>query len=145
MEVAFGWLKAALEYSGVGAKTASGYGRFSQDDQQTDVLLHRLEEEERKEREKREVEEAMSSPEGRWRIKLKGLTETQLLEEVRVNLEKQPIRDGRERRAFADAVWTTGFPEYWRKGKIKTHTNVGVKKLKQRARLVREVLSEAQR
>ncbi len=141
LESVFKWLESALEWSGAGAKTAVGYGRFRRDEKATRDYRDRMEGEDRKRREERERQEAMKSPEDRWRLKLKGMTETQLLEEVRLHLEKHPIEDPQERRAFAEAVRATGYLDYWRRGQAKTRTNVGRKKLKQRARLVQTALT----
>ena len=143
LESVFAWLNSALEWSGAGAKTAVGYGRFRRDREATLALEIRLDDEEREDREKRQRREALKSPEGRWRLKLDGLSETQVLEEVRVRLEKEPIADPMERKAFADAVWGTGWPRHWLKGGAATRTTVGKKKLKQRARLVRAARADS--
>ena len=144
LELVFGWLESALEWSGAGAKTAVGYGRFRRDAEKTRDLEKQLEDEERRHREELERKEARKSPEGRWRLKLKDMSETQLLDKVRINLEKDRIEDREERRAFAKVVWETGFPEFWRKGRPKTRTNVGKKKLKQRAQLIQKELGHLQ-
>ncbi|MDE0267489.1 MAG: type III-B CRISPR module RAMP protein Cmr6 [Acidimicrobiaceae bacterium] len=144
LELVFGWLESALEWSGAGAKTAVGYGRFRWDAKKTRDLEKQLEDEERRHREELERREAMKSPEGRWRFELKDLSETQLLDKVRIHLEKDRIEDPEERRAFVEAVWDTGFPEFWRKGRPKTQTNVGKKKLKQRAQLIQKELGHLQ-
>lgn len=138
LELVFGCLESALEWSGAGAKTAVGYGRFRRDAKKTHDFEKQLEDEERRHSEELERKEAMKSPEGRWRFKLKDLSETELLDKVRINLEKERIEDREERRAFAKVVWDTGFPEFWQKGIPKTQTNVGKKKLKQRAQLIQK-------
>ena len=83
----------------------------------------------------------MKSPEGRWRITLQGLSEAEVLDLVRVRLEREPLEDPRERQAFARAVpsrWIQG----WRQGrKQDPQTGVGKKKLKERAALVDDVLA----
>ncbi len=140
-----GWLESALKWSGAGGKTAVGYGQFRRNDEVTRSLDDWLEGEKRKRIQEREQEEAMKTPEGRWRLKLKGLSETKLLDKVRINLEKELIEDEEERQAFAEAVWATGFPKNWRRGrKTDPSTNVGAKKLKQRARLVQEARTHSQ-
>ena len=138
LELVFSWLESALEWSGAGAKTAVGYGRFRRDEKTTRGLKNRLDDEERIHREESEQREAMKSPEGRWRFELKDLSETQLLDKVRIHLEKERIEDPEERWAFAEVVWATGYPEFWQKGSTKTQTNVGKKKLRQRAQLIQE-------
>jgi len=80
LDAAAEWLCDALQWSGGGAKTAVGYGRFQRSDEQTHQWMERLRTEERQHREERERREAMKSPEGRWRLKLEGLSETQILE-----------------------------------------------------------------
>ena len=82
----------------------------------------------------------MKSPEGRWRLKLQSQTEAQILDLVRIHLEKEPLEDPAERRAFADAVSSTDMVQHWRRGNKKDpRTLVGKKKLKERARLVESV------
>ena len=46
-DVVMSWLRSALTWSGGGAKTAVGYGRFARDDAKTDVLVQRLRDQER--------------------------------------------------------------------------------------------------
>ena len=136
------WLCAALEWSGGGAKTALGYGRFRKHIDQTGQLRKRLQDEDRQRRRDREQREAMKSPEGRWRLKLEGLSEDQLLDQVRIHLEKEPLEDPRERRVFARAIPGT-LVELWRRGdKRDRQTSVGKKKLKERARQIRRALAE---
>ena len=80
---------------------------------------------------KLEKAEARKTPEGLWRFKINKLSETakdnfetQLLDKVRINLEKTPLEDAVERKAFAQAVWNTRYPECWLKGeKVKTPDN----------------------
>ena len=135
------WLRDALEWAGGGAKTAVGYGRFHHDEEQTRQWVQRAREEERRRQEAEKREQAMKSPEGRWRIKLQGLSEAEVLDLVRVRLEREPLEDPRERQAFARAVpsrWIQG----WRQGrKQDPQTGVGKKKLKERAALVDDVLA----
>lgn len=134
------WLRSALACVGAGAKTAVGYGRFRHDDEQSTHWMRRLSDEDRERSEKRAQQEAMKSPEGRWRLKLQGLTEAQILDLVRIHLEKEPLEDPVERRAFADAVSSIDMVQYWRQGKKKDpRTSVGKKKLRERARLLEGV------
>ena len=139
----FGWLESALAIAGAGAKTAVGYGRFRRCDEATLRLVDRVEGQDRKRRAERLRREAMKTPEGRWRLRLAGMSETQVLEEVRVGLEKGTIDDPAERSAFATTVRALGFLKHWRRGKAKTKTNVGAKKLRLRARLVQSVLTDS--
>ena len=134
------WLRSALTWAGAGAKTAVGYGRFRRDDEQTTRWMRRLSDEDRERGEARARQEAMRSPEGRWRLKLQGLTEAEILDLVRIHLEKEPLEDPIERRAFADAVSSTGMVQHWRRGNKKdSRTRLGKKKLKERARLLEGV------
>ncbi len=131
------WLRCALAYAGGGAKTAVGYGRFRHDDEQTRRWTNRVGDETRKRREDRERQEAMKSPEGRWGLEIKGKSEAQILELVRIYLEKEPLQDAEERKAFARAVHATGLVKGWRRGKpLEQGTKVGKKKLKERAQLL---------
>jgi CRISPR-associated protein Cmr6 len=103
IERTWSWLLKALELAGAGAKTAVGYGRFSYDHtaseqwrarllksapaRQPQVASHALEE----------------TSEGRWRLMLEGKSEAEILELVRVHLEKNPLTDPSERAAFVIA------------------------------------------
>ncbi len=81
-------------------------------------------------------------PEGRWRLNIQRLSEAEILDLARVRLEKNPLRDPRERRAFVQAVQSTGLLQHWRQGnKQDPRTNVGKKKLKERARLLDDALA----
>ncbi len=83
-----------------------------------------------------------NEPEGRWRLEIQRLSEVEILDLVRMRLEKEPLRDPRERRAFAQAVQSTGLLRRWRQGnKQDPRTNVGKKKLKERARLLDDALA----
>ena len=131
------WLRSALAWAGAGAKTAVGYGRFRHDDEQTTRWLRRVSDEDSKRNEARTRLEAMKSPQGRWRWELRGLTESEVLDLVRIHLEKEPLEDPVERRAFADAVDSTGMVQCWRRGnKNDPRSPLGKKKLKERARLL---------
>ncbi len=128
------WLKSALEWNGAGAKTAVGYGRFSRDDAKTRQWIQHVEEE-------RKRENDAATPAGRWRLKIGGKSETEVLELVRVCLEKDRLADASERQAFAEAVFSLygNMVARWRNGgKHDRRTVVGAKKLKERARLLDE-------
>ena len=133
------WLNAAVAWAGGGAKTAVGYGRFSRDDESTHSWTERVKAE-------RVRRDAMKSPTGRWRLELEGKTETEVLEQVRVHLEKERLADPIERRAFVEAVLMarSDWVAQWRRGaKYDQQTNVGSKKLRERARLLDEVAAKS--
>ena len=139
LETVFCWLRDALAWAGGGGKTAVGYGRFSLDRQALERLDQQLAQEKRERDALREREEARRTPEGRWRLDLQGLTEEELLDRVRIHLEKELIQDPFERKAFAHAVESIGYVSSWSRGeKQDLRTNVGKRKLRERARLVRE-------
>jgi hypothetical protein len=71
----------------------------------------------------------MRTPEGRWRLALQGLSEAEILDQVRVHLEKEPLADARERPAFANAVRSmrTGTPAR-RRGKRRTRLQLTMMK-----------------
>jgi len=126
------WLREALAQSGGGAKTAVGYGRFSHDEKETSEQHNRLDEEQRR-------AEAQKSPEGRWRLKLKGKSEAEILECIRIHLEKKPLTDKIERSSFVSVLRSdyTEWIDKWRSGKAyEPQTNLGKKKLKERAKLL---------
>ena len=140
LSVVQAWLRDALVWAGAGAKTAVGYGRFCRDDN-VSRWTARFDDEDRQRIEERNRRESMRTPEGRWRLEIKGRSETEVLENVRIHLEKEPLTNTRERRAFAHAVLSTDFVESWRIGRPNdSRTNVGKKKLKQRARLVDDAI-----
>ena len=133
-----GWLGAALAWAGGGAKTAIGYGRFRCDDEKTRSWTGRVKEE-------RQRRDAMKSPAGRWRLEIEGKTEAEVLDQVRIHLEKERLTAPAERRAFADAVFAmrADWVERWRGGmKQDQRTSVGSKKLKERARLLDNAAAE---
>jgi CRISPR-associated protein Cmr6 len=137
LDLVMRWLGNALEWTGGGAKTAVGYGRFRCNDQQTQQWTQRLADEKRPRVEEQAQQEAMGSPEGRWRLEIQGHSEGEVLDLVRIHLEKEPLRDLAERNAFINAVVSTGLVEFWRTGNTKfKETQLGKKKLKQRARLL---------
>lgn len=145
LKIASAWLRAALSWAGAGAKTAVGYGRFRHDDEQTTRWKKLVRDEERNRQEERERREAMRSPEGRWLLKLKGLSETEILDLVRVHLEKAPIEDPNERAAFAQAVISTSLVEHWRRGAPHDDgTQLGKKKLRERARLLDSAVGQSE-
>lgn len=143
LDLVSGWLRSALENVGGGAKTAVGYGRFTFDGEATRRLHERTVAEERRQREERARQAAMSSPEGRWRLRLQGLSETEILDLVRIHLEKEPLQDPGERLAFVRMVLDTDLVEHWRRGRPRdSQTGVGRKKLKERAGLIAGALAE---
>ncbi len=144
LDTVIGWLRDALTWSGAGAKTAVGYGRFRHDDRQTEQWMQRPADEERRRAEQQARADAMRSPEGRWRLEIQGLSESEILDLVRIHLEKEPLPDPVEREAFVKAVRSTDYVGYWRRGKAKdSQTKVGKKKLKERARLVDQTLAQS--
>lgn len=145
LEVVSGWLRSALENAGGGAKTAVGYGRFARDDEETRRLNELTIAEDRRRREERAREDAMKNPEGRWRLTLQERTEAEILDLVRIRLEKEPLEDPVERRAFVQALLATELVDHWRRGRTRdSRTGVGKKKLKERAGLVDRVLAEVE-
>ncbi len=142
----FGWLCEALEWAGGGAKTAVGYGRFRHDEGRTRDLAQALEDEERAHREAQERRRLEETPEERWYVEVEGRSEAEVLELVRIHLEKERLTDPDERRAFAHTV-STLHPDWvkgWRRGDRNDRgTNIGRKKLKERARLLDEAHSES--
>lgn len=137
LKTAAAWLCEALSWAGAGAKTAVGYGRFRNDEEQTTHWKERAHAE-------RERQEALRSPEGRWRLKLKELSEAEILDMIRVYLLKDPIGDPSERIAFAHAVLavvSTDSVAHWRRGTAReAQTQLGKKKLRERARLLDDAL-----
>ena len=141
----FGWLCEALAWAGGGAKTAVGYGRFRHDEGRTRDLAQALEDEESARREAQERRRLEETPEGRWYLEVEGRSEAEVLELVRIRLEKERLADPDERRAFARMVSTLhpDWVEGWRRGDRNDRgTNVGRKKLKERARLLDEACPE---
>ena len=91
------WLRAALAWAGGGAKTAVGYGRFGQNERETRSWTERVRTEHLR-------QDALKSPTGRWRLEVEGKTEAEILDQVRIHLEKERLADPAERRVFANAV-----------------------------------------
>lgn len=145
MNTLWNWLCSATELNGVGAKTAIGYGRFTYDDKQTLNYARLQKNRYLQHHEELLKQEAMRSPEGRWRLKIDGKSELDVLEMVRIYLEKEPLEDSFERKAFSQAVVSI-YPEWvrlWKRGeKGESKTNVGEKKLKERANVIYRVLSK---
>lgn len=134
-----GWLGDALAWAGGGAKTAVGYGRFRRDNEKTRFWTDRVKEELRQ-------RDASRSPMGRWRLELEAKPEAELLDQIRIHLEKERLADPADRRAFADAVLTLrpNWVERWRLGmRQDQRTSVGGKKLKERARLIDNAVPES--
>lgn len=133
----FEWLCAALTFAGAGAKTSVGYGRFRLNTQATDARRQALEVEHRANADARRRSEAARTSQGRWGLEIEGKAERDVLELVRLHLEKEPLPDIAELRGLARAVVATGLPELWRKGKRRDpSTQVGEKKLRERAKAV---------
>lgn len=127
------WLVDALREMGVGAKTALGYGQFVPDPRAQRTLDEW--------RQEREQKAAKATPEGRWRHRLRGLSEQQVLDLVRTELDA--ISDPDEKRAFVRAVLDTGWVAKWSRGeKNYPQTPTGKDKLKQRARAVLAAAAE---
>lgn len=132
------WLNKALGWAGAGAKTAVGYGRFRFDEKKTHDWIERVKAEHLR-------QDALKGPAGRWRLDLEGTTEAEVLDKVRIHLEKKRLADSAERRAFAEAVLTarSEWVTQWRRGeKHDRQTSVGSKKLKDRVRLLDEAAAE---
>lgn len=144
LETTWRWLIEALMWEGGGAKTAVGYGRFKQDDERTAHWVKQLSERDQQYRQEQRQKEAMESPVGRWRLELEEQSEADILEQVRIHLEKEPLSSN-EQRAFAEAVVSL-YPDHiesWRRGvKRESATGVGKKKLRERARLLDNVMAD---
>lgn len=132
-------LAHALDWTGGGAKTAVGYGRFIRDIKNTENWNERLKGERRQ-------PNTVEGSADRWRFEIGGKTEEEVLDVVRVNLEKGILADSSDREAFATAVIAL-YPEWverWRKGmKQDQQTSTGSKKLKNRARLIDNAVAQA--
>ncbi len=134
-------MRETLETLGGGAKTAVGYGRFRPDAERQRRWTERLQRQEEERAAEARREELMRTPEGRWRLKLEGMKEMDVLDMVRIHLEKEPLADPAERKALARAVEALGWPARWMKGQTQVK-NLGIPKLKARARLVRQAAAE---
>lgn len=139
------WLSSALEWTGSGAKTAIGYGRFVIDEQQTTEREKRLSEDDRRRREEQRRQEAMATPAGRRSLEIEGKSEQAVLELVQKNLEAGQLEDPVERRAFAEAVISThgDWVDGWRnRRKQDRNTPHGARRVKDLADLLDSVLAE---
>lgn len=138
------WLCPALEWSGGGAKTAVGYGRFLYDQRRTEEWADRIEREDAERREKRQRQQLESTPEGRWQLELDGLNEINILEQVRIHLEAEPLDSAEERRDFATAVMTAHGDrvDLWRTGRKEDDQNTrhGARRLRALVRLLDSAL-----
>jgi CRISPR-associated protein Cmr6 len=147
LDEAFGWLRDALCLAGAGAKSAVGYGRFSYDEPRTRALNDDM----ARKRAAREAEARRArlrgTPEGRWLELVEGKPEREVLELVRIHLEKQPLVDPAERRGLASAVAATPYLALWRRGEKQDKQRImdspGL--LKRRAKLVDDARSDADR
>ena len=87
------------------------------------------------------------TPEGRWQLHMEKLSEAEVLERIRANLEKDSLTDPAERQAFAEAVFAEHpkWVESWERGKAcDRRTKVGKVKLKARKQLLDEALAAGQ-
>lgn len=131
------WLVDAIKWAGAGAKTSAGYGRFYLDEKETSALQERIKIMQAKDIENTRRAQAMKTPQGRWQEQINSKKERDILDIVRVHLEKTPLADAKERQGLAYAVSQTGLPDLWIKGnKREKDTQVGSAKLKERARLI---------
>ena len=145
LDTVVGWLREALAQAGSGAKTTVGYGRFDPDDDKTHQWQGRLNDEDRQRRKEQARVEAQKSPEARWRFELEEQSEADILELVRLHLEKDPLPDPVERLAFARAVMLLhpDWVKQWRHGRLHDQqTRVGKRKLKDRAKLLDNAIRE---
>ncbi|MFS8499751.1 MAG: type III-B CRISPR module RAMP protein Cmr6 [Micromonosporaceae bacterium] len=125
----FEWMTSALDSAGAGAKTAIGYGQFTVDEEHPFAARRR---------EARRQREAQATPTGRWRQRLAGCTEEELLSAVREHLIENPLSDPDERRAFVQVIVETGKVASWRRGeKTEARTGTGGRKLRERGNAVR--------
>lgn len=146
LDAAWSWIADALAWAGAGAKTAVGYGRLNSDTQETNRLVERIAEAGRARAEEKRWSEAMKTPEGRWRVEVEGLRELQVLDLVRVQLERNGLEDEGERRTFAAAVMSVhgDMVALWKAGrKQDAVTNVGRRRLRDRAELIEQAIGNA--
>ncbi len=136
---AWNFLCQALLDLGAGAKTAVGYGRFEPEDSECEESHQKV----KATTEAHVINESELRPVDRWQRELEGKSEEEILNLVRINLERNELKDSEERVAFAKAVVATGLVERWRKGqKNEASTKTGKDKLKQRAKLVIELANK---
>ena len=133
-------LQKALIQSGAGAKTAVGYGRFGYNREETDRWHSELDKE-------RMQVEAQKSPEGSWRLKLRGKSEADILGLVREYLQKEHdhyLDSDVERCAFVRVV-LSDYKQLvckWKNKKLNdSRTKLGNKKLKERVNLLTNAAS----
>ena len=146
LDAAWGLVADALAWAGAGTKTAVGYGRLNYDGQETHRLVERNAEAGRVRAEEKRRSEAMKTPEGRWRVEVEDLRELQLLDLVRVQLEGNGLEDWDERRAFAAAIMSVhgDMVALWKTGrKQDAVTNVGRRRLRDRAELIEQAIGNA--
>lgn len=131
---ALAWLGEALGWSGAGAKTAVGYGRFERNESSTSDCEGIIANEARERRRAN-----ANTPEQRWRLLTEECDEKALLDLVRVHLEKHAIEDEEERKGFIAAIEASGFVDNWQRGKTSSAFKPmpTEKKIKARARLLR--------
>ncbi|MGB3683862.1 MAG: type III-B CRISPR module RAMP protein Cmr6 [Rubrobacteraceae bacterium] len=128
-EVARGWLEEALEWTGAGAKTAVGYGRFAEDvearqraEKEREQERARRQEREEEEHRQREIEEQTqdksglyaemfrASIEGNWREDKNAFSQSGVIEGWLGRLESDPQHDainlfhGLMRRHYGDVL-----------------------------------------
>ncbi len=132
VECVLGWLREALAWEGAGAKTAVGYGRFDIDAEAGARIRDT-------ELQQRARKLSTSSREGYWRLQVEQWSEKDLLDQIRLNIEKDELSDPTERSAFVTAV--RELREEWlgRWRKQQSHgppPGVGGRKLKARAKLI---------
>ena len=145
LETVWEWLASALEWAGGGAKTAVGYGRLIQDEAETARLSERIAEAKRAREAEKRWRTEMQTPEGRWRLEVADRSEPQVLDLVRIHLERGDLKDPAERRAFAAAVMSVhgDMVAFWRNGwKQDTATSLGQRRLRQRGALIDEALGD---
>ncbi len=87
LENVMSWLCSALAWSGSGAKTAVGYGRFRRDDARTNGLIKGLQDQESKRKERIRVERAAAEREARL------ATMDPIEREIEEVLEERPDRN----------------------------------------------------
>ena len=140
------WLASALKWAGSGAKTAVGYGRAREDEAATRlfdkvaVAVH----------EETPIDhQAPAPPETAgdyWRQEVAGLSEEDVLELVRINLERGDLEDGDARYAFASAVVNehANMVSAWRRRQRidPANTSAGGRKCRDRAQLLDSIVAE---
>ena len=144
LDDAWEWLTSALEWTGSGAKTAVGYGRALLDAPSTASLVQEVVEARRGPTGEHQQPTKTLTADERWRERVTGLSEADVLELVRVNLERGELQDNEERHAFASAVFSEHrvMVEAWLKQRrLEPGTQTGGRKCRDRGRLLNSVLS----